>query len=88
MALDSVEAWATRWRESAGNPFDRGVQQLRVYDDESEEITLFTFYFFLNSELMVTPMRPSESTLIAPEMIAGTIFVVPHFRIVISLVFV
>src|SRR6218665_928915 len=29
MALDRAVAWATRWRESAGNPFDRSV--LRAY---------------------------------------------------------
>ena len=32
MALDRVVAWATRWRESAGNPFDRSV--LRAYNDD------------------------------------------------------
>src|SRR6218665_2751678 len=32
MALDRVVAWATRWRESSGNPFDRSV--LRAYNDD------------------------------------------------------
>src|SRR6218665_2714179 len=40
MALDRVVAWATRWRESAGNPFDRSV--LMAYnDDGAEDRTLF-----------------------------------------------
>src|SRR6218665_1103056 len=40
MALNRVVAWATRWRESADNPFDRSV--LRAYnDDEAEDSTLF-----------------------------------------------
>src|SRR6218665_3818503 len=42
IALDRVVAWAwaTRWRESADNPFDRSV--LRAYnDDEAEDRTLF-----------------------------------------------
>ena len=42
----------------------------------------------LRSELMVTPSIHSDSTLIAPGMIAGTSFVVPLFRIIISLVLV
>ena len=44
MALDGVVAWATRWRESAGDPFDRSV--LRAYnDDEAEDMTLFGMGF-------------------------------------------
>jgi len=40
MALDRVVDWAARWRESAGNPFDRSV--LRAYNDaEAEDSTLF-----------------------------------------------
>src|SRR6218665_1077794 len=32
MAPDSVVVWATRWRESAGNSFDRSA--LRAYNDD------------------------------------------------------
>jgi len=40
MALDRLVIWATRWRESAGNPFDRGLQ--RAYNDEdADDRTLF-----------------------------------------------
>src|SRR6218665_2674020 len=36
MALDRVVAnWATRWSQSAGNPFDRSV--LRACNDDEEE---------------------------------------------------
>ena len=46
MALDRVLAWATRWRESAGNPFDQSV--LREYnDDEAEDRTLFMCWSYL-----------------------------------------
>src|SRR6218665_4104453 len=46
MALDTVLAWATRWRESASNPFDQSV--LREYnDDEAEDRTLFMCWFYL-----------------------------------------
>jgi len=63
MALDRVVAWATRWRESAGNPFDRSV--LRAYnDDEVEDSTLFICSSILRLEQMVTPRIHSDSTLI------------------------
>src|SRR6218665_2492277 len=85
IALDRVVAWATRWRESADNPFDRSV--LMAYnDDEAEDITLFMCWSILRLELVVTPRIHSDSTLIAPGMIAGTSFVIPFFRIIISLV--
>src|SRR6218665_4039953 len=85
MALDRVVAWATRWRESAGDPFERSV--LRAYnDDEAEDRTLFMCWSILRSELMVTPRIHSDSTLIAPGMIAGTSFQVALLPIIISLV--
>src|SRR6218665_50770 len=85
MALDRVVAWATRWKEAAGNPFDRSV--VRAYsDDKVEDSTLFMCWSILRSELMETPRIHSDSTLIAPGMIAGMSFVVPIFRIIISLV--
>ena len=53
VALNRVVAWATWWRESADNPFDRSV--LRAYnDDEAEDRTLFMCWSILRSELMVT----------------------------------
>ena len=62
MALDRVVAWATRWGESAGIPFDRSM--LRAYsDDEAEDSTLFMCWCILRSELMVTPRIQSDSTL-------------------------
>src|SRR6218665_3533937 len=81
MALDRVVAWATRWRESSDG------SELRAYnDDEAEDRALFMCWSILISDLMVTSRIHSDSTLIAPGMIAGTSFVVPLFRIIISLV--
>src|SRR6218665_4082083 len=59
MALDRVVAWAMRWRESAGNPFDLSV--LRAYSyDEAEDSTLLMCWSILRSELMVTPRIQSD----------------------------
>src|SRR6218665_3261663 len=55
MALDRVVAWATRWRESAGNPFDRSVLIRAYNNDEAEDMSLFMCWSILRSELMVTP---------------------------------
>ena len=57
-------------------------------DDEAENSTLFMCSSILRLELMVTLRIHSDSTMIAPGMIAGTSVVVPLFWIIISLVLV
>src|SRR6218665_3188474 len=63
MALDCVVAWATRWREPAGNPFDRSV--LRAYTDheaDTEDRILLMCWPILISVLMVNPRIHTVAT--------------------------
>src|SRR6218665_2532975 len=44
MSLDRVVAWATRWRESADNPFDRSMP--RAYNDDEAEDSIYMLVHF------------------------------------------